>query len=295
MVTARDRPPEEAAIDTSLARGLRLLLTVADRGEVRADDLAVDPRDAGLDRVPLPADAGQSGSWTSGAGSYALGPRLVIGGGSTVTSERLIRHADPVLRMLVDETGETALVVRRVGLAAVCLVQVETDQVLRRVHPGGAGDAAPRRCRGADAPGLRARGAPRRGHRAGPVRGGRGHRRRAARCVERDRRCRIATSGDEQADGLVSMAVPIMREDGIVARSWSPDLRPAADWPGERAPGERSSPARRPCRAPSTRRSPRNLTPREGLVLDTAKTCGYRDGDAVWSRRWTRPGSSSIG
>jgi len=41
MVTARDRPPEEAAIDTSFARGLRLLLAVADRGEVRADDLAV--------------------------------------------------------------------------------------------------------------------------------------------------------------------------------------------------------------------------------------------------------------
>jgi len=39
MTTARDRPPEEAAEDTSFARGLRLLLTVADRGEVRADEL----------------------------------------------------------------------------------------------------------------------------------------------------------------------------------------------------------------------------------------------------------------
>ena len=40
MTTARDRPPEEAAEDTSFARGLRLLLTVADRGEVRADELS---------------------------------------------------------------------------------------------------------------------------------------------------------------------------------------------------------------------------------------------------------------
>ena len=39
MTTARDRPPEEAAEDTSFARGLRLLLTMADRGEVRADEL----------------------------------------------------------------------------------------------------------------------------------------------------------------------------------------------------------------------------------------------------------------
>ena len=40
MTTARDRPPEEAAEDTSFARGLRVLLTIADRGEIRADELS---------------------------------------------------------------------------------------------------------------------------------------------------------------------------------------------------------------------------------------------------------------
>ena len=40
MITARDRPPEEAAEDTSFARGLRVFLTIADRGEVRADELS---------------------------------------------------------------------------------------------------------------------------------------------------------------------------------------------------------------------------------------------------------------
>ena len=38
--TARDRPPEEAQEDTSFARGLRLLLAIADRGEIRADELS---------------------------------------------------------------------------------------------------------------------------------------------------------------------------------------------------------------------------------------------------------------
>ena len=38
--TARDHPPEEALEDTSFARGLRILLTIADRGEVRAEDLS---------------------------------------------------------------------------------------------------------------------------------------------------------------------------------------------------------------------------------------------------------------
>jgi hypothetical protein len=33
--TARDRPPEEAAEDTSFARGLRVLLTIADRLRLR--------------------------------------------------------------------------------------------------------------------------------------------------------------------------------------------------------------------------------------------------------------------
>lgn len=41
MSTARDHPPEEAAEDTSFARGLRLLLVIADRGAIRADDLAM--------------------------------------------------------------------------------------------------------------------------------------------------------------------------------------------------------------------------------------------------------------
>lgn len=137
MTTARDRPPEEAAEDTSFARGLRLLLTVADRGEVRADELS-----ATLD-MPLSTvyrylrTLGDFGFVDRHGGQFRLGPKLLIGTGANVSSEHLIRHADAALRMLVHETGETAVVVRRIGLSCVCLHQVESDAALRvTLEPG---------------------------------------------------------------------------------------------------------------------------------------------------------------
>jgi DNA-binding IclR family transcriptional regulator len=137
MTTARDRPPEEAAEDTSFARGLRLLLTVADRGEVRADELS------SLLEMPLSTvyrylrTLGEFGFVDRQGGHFRLGPRLLIGTGANVSSERLIRHADPVLRMLVAETGETAVVVRRVALSSICLHQVESEAALRvTIEPG---------------------------------------------------------------------------------------------------------------------------------------------------------------
>ena len=137
MTTARDHPPEEAAEDTSFARGLRLLLTVADRGEVRADELSL--------ALSMPLSTvyrylrtlGDFGFVDRQGSLFRVGPRLLIGTGANVSSERLIRHADPVLRMLVEETGETAVVVRRIGLSCVCLHQVESDAPLRvRLDPG---------------------------------------------------------------------------------------------------------------------------------------------------------------
>jgi IclR family acetate operon transcriptional repressor len=137
MTTARDRPPEEAAEDTSFARGLRLLLTVADRGEVRADELS------SLLEMPLSTvyrylrTLGDFGFVDRRGGLFRLGPKLLIGTGANVSSERLIRHADAALRMLTDETGETAVVVRRIGLSSICLHQVETEAPLRvTLEPG---------------------------------------------------------------------------------------------------------------------------------------------------------------
>ena len=131
MTTARDRPPEEAAEDTSFARGLRVLLTVADRGEVRADELST-LLDTPISTVYRYLRTLASFGFVDrhGAG-YRLGPRLIIGRGSVVTSEELLRVATPVLEMLVEETGETAVIVRRIGQSAVCLHEVQSRHVLR--------------------------------------------------------------------------------------------------------------------------------------------------------------------
>ena len=137
MPTARERPPEEAAEDTSFARGLRLILTVADRGELRADELST------VLEMPLSTvyrylrTLTEFGFIDRRDGRYRLGPRLSIGSGSKVTSQRLVRIADPVLRLLAEETGESPLVMRRVALSAVCLHQVEARDPLRvSIEPG---------------------------------------------------------------------------------------------------------------------------------------------------------------
>jgi IclR family acetate operon transcriptional repressor len=129
--TARERPPEEASIDTSFARGLRMLLMIADRGELRADELGT--------ALEMPASTvyrylrtlGEFGFVDRQGGRFRIGPRLVIGAGSVVTTERLIRHADPVLQELAATTGETAVVLRRVALDAFLVHQVEAPQPIR--------------------------------------------------------------------------------------------------------------------------------------------------------------------
>lgn len=135
--TARDHPPEEAGEDTSFARGLRVLLTIADRGEVRAEELAtlLDTPASTIYRYLRTLT--EFGFVDRREGRYLLGPRLVIGAGTNVTSEQLIRVGDPVLRVLVAETGETAVIMRRIGLTAVCLHQVESPHALRvSLDPG---------------------------------------------------------------------------------------------------------------------------------------------------------------
>jgi len=130
-MTARDRPPEEAPEDTSFARGLRVFLAIADRGMMRADELAI------LLETPLSTiyrylrTLTEFGFIDRFDGAYRLGPRLLVGGGSSVSTEELIRRADPILVMLAAESGETAVISRRIGLAAVCLHQQPSTHPLR--------------------------------------------------------------------------------------------------------------------------------------------------------------------
>jgi DNA-binding IclR family transcriptional regulator len=217
-ITARDRPPEEAAEDTSFARGLRLLLTIADRGEVRADVLAV--------ALDMPVSTvyrylrtlAEFGFVERRGGGYHLGPRLLIGDGANVSSERLIRHARPHLERLSQETGETAVAVRRIGLASVCLHQVESDQPLRVSLDVGAPAplyaGAPGRVLLAFAPPdvLEA------------VLAGDLVRLTRRTPTEAELRASLgsivmtgmATSEGELIEGSVAMAAPVFREDGIV-------------------------------------------------------------------------------
>jgi IclR family acetate operon transcriptional repressor len=218
MTTARDRPPEEAAEDTSFARGLRLLLTVADRGEVRADELS------SLLEMPVSTvyrylrTLGDFGFVDRHGGVFRLGPKLLIGTGANVSSERLIRHADPVLRMLVADTGETAAVIRRIGLSSICLHQIESDEPLRvTLEPGGmlpltAGAAG--RVLLAFAPSevleeVLAQGITPKATSdptADELRS------RLGEVVMTG----VATTEDELFEGSVSLAAPVFREDGIV-------------------------------------------------------------------------------
>ncbi|MFP5341702.1 MAG: IclR family transcriptional regulator [Candidatus Limnocylindria bacterium] len=137
MSTALDRPPEEAGEDSSFARGLRVLLTVADRGEIRADELSA-LLDTPISTIYRYLRTLTEFGFTErhGAG-YRLGARLVIESGETVTAAALIQAAGPVLDDLARRTGETAVISRRVGLAAMRLHQVESAQPLRvSLDPG---------------------------------------------------------------------------------------------------------------------------------------------------------------
>jgi DNA-binding IclR family transcriptional regulator len=211
LSTARDRPPEEAAEDTSFARGLRVFLTIADRGEIRADELST------LLETPLSTvyrylrTLTEFGFVERMEGGYRLGPRMHLTGGATVSSEELIRHADPVLRMLVAEAGETAVISRRVGLTAVCLHEVESTHALRvTCEPGMATPLVA----GAIAKVLLAY-AP--DDIQDEVLAGASHTGALRRDLATVRAEGIARSEGELFSGTMTMAVPILGDDGIVA------------------------------------------------------------------------------
>lgn len=218
--TALDRPPEEASEDTSFARGLRVLLTIADRGEIRADELSTlleTPISTIYRYLRTLATFGFVDR--SGGGAYRLGPRLVIGRGSVVTTEALIRVAAPVLAMLAEETGETAIIARRVGLAAVCLHEVPSHHELRvtleagsswPLYAGALGKvllafAEPEILEEVVAGGLPSITA---------TTPGESELRRDVRDIAASG---IGRSEGERISGSVSIAVPILRDDGIIA------------------------------------------------------------------------------
>jgi DNA-binding IclR family transcriptional regulator len=223
VTTARDQPPELAAEDTSFARGLRILLTIADRGEIRADDLGTT-LDMSMSTVyRYLRTLTEFGFVERHGGGYGLGPRLLIGSGPNVSSEELIRVADPLLDMLAQETGETALISRRIGLSAVCLHEIPSAHELRVTLGAGHSSALDQ---GAIARVLLAY-APEEVLEEVIAAGRTPPEDDEIRAAADERQLRedlgeivaggIARSAGEYLSGSVAMAVPIMRDDGIVA------------------------------------------------------------------------------
>jgi DNA-binding IclR family transcriptional regulator len=214
MATALDRPPEEAAEDTSLARGLRIFLTIADRGEIRADELST------LLETPLSTvyrylrTLTEFGFVERQEGGYTLGSRLhVLGAGPTVTAEELIRISDPVLASLAESTGETAFISRRIGLGAMTLAQHPSVQPLRVMLE--IGQASPLTV-GAVALVLLAY-APEEVQDAAVADVGAGESAAIRRRLSAVTSDAYAHDEGETFSGATTMAVPVLSDDGIVA------------------------------------------------------------------------------
>jgi DNA-binding IclR family transcriptional regulator len=71
-------------------------------------------------------------------GSYRLSARLMGLARAAEAAESIIEYADPVMRELADETGETVILVRLIGRTAVCVHRVQSVQRLRIEYEPGA-------------------------------------------------------------------------------------------------------------------------------------------------------------
>jgi DNA-binding IclR family transcriptional regulator len=132
-----DSGAEQGGFETSLARALRVLIAVADHGTIRADNLST-LLDMPLSTVYRYLRTFSDFGFIDGhEGAYQLGRLVAVLPGSSVRSESLIRHSDPLLRSIVARTGETALLLTRVGLSALCLHQIESPRRMRMAFEPG--------------------------------------------------------------------------------------------------------------------------------------------------------------
>ncbi len=115
---------------SSLAKGIEVLLALVDRGSARVEDLA--------EQVGIPVSTVYRyvrtmriyGLLEGEDGQYVLGPRLARFSVRR-SAPHLVELARPILGRLVAETGETAILTVRVGLAAMCLDRIESPHPVR--------------------------------------------------------------------------------------------------------------------------------------------------------------------
>ena len=116
---------------SSFARGLRVMIGVAERGEASAEELANDSQ------IPLSTVYRYLKTLRSvdlveeHGGRYIPGWRLLELSGRHLAHSKLVEISSSVLSDIVDLTGETAVLTVRVGHQAMCLRQVESSHAIR--------------------------------------------------------------------------------------------------------------------------------------------------------------------
>jgi DNA-binding IclR family transcriptional regulator len=126
-----DHRREEIMSLSSLERGLDVLSAVAARGELSIEQLA-DELDLPLSTTYRYVRALREWGFVDGDDSrYIAGARLVELGGRHFTTSHLADVGTALLRQLMHDTGETAVMIVRVGDHAMCLRRVEPDKSIK--------------------------------------------------------------------------------------------------------------------------------------------------------------------
>jgi DNA-binding IclR family transcriptional regulator len=133
--TAVKMPPEASAVHgcEGARRVLALMLAFsADKNTLTARDLAAATGIA-LPSVYRYITLLRETGLLAGdeRGSYRLSARLIGLARAAEAAESIIEIADPVMRDLAAETGETVILVRLIGRSAVCVHRVQSAQRLR--------------------------------------------------------------------------------------------------------------------------------------------------------------------
>ncbi len=141
--SAAGAPGERVPATVSGAEGARRVLAVLQAFSPRQHTLTA--RDlAEITAIPLPSmyryiallrDTGLLVGDERGA--YHLSPRLISLARAAEAAESIIEIADPVMRDLVAECGETVILVRLIGRSPVCVHRVESAHHLRATFEPG--------------------------------------------------------------------------------------------------------------------------------------------------------------
>ena len=122
---------EGANLSSSFERGLKILAEIAATGETTVDAVAL--------KLNIPASTAyryfkvlrEQNFVTEEDGRYRPGRALLNISGQHLAQSYLAEVGNAVLRSIVDQTGETAVMIVRIGDQAMCLRRAEPDKSLK--------------------------------------------------------------------------------------------------------------------------------------------------------------------